>query len=766
MTKVHAPYHFVPLSKWVYMPDWAHLVSHDFPFKEGYSGVIEYTLTNATALCVGDTQVKKEDGTTLIKLARNPYQQPIIPGSSLKGMIRNVLEIASFGKFSAIDNNHFSHRDVSTGNNYLKNVAPNPETKAAWLKYDETKLVWTLTTCQWAKIKHADLNKERIDNVKEEITNEQSAIEKYKNISLNTIVNIEPKKVERKPNEGGDYYLAQQINHGTTPSHLVFTNKRIIGDTGAQEDYNFSYCFYGEENEVQIEAEELGKIVATFIASHNAKQNSQQLKYLLNNANKLKGIPVFAVFDRSRNSLNLKALGLAKMPRIQYKHSVHQLAFNQQGQYRISEHLFDMCELMLGTLRNNGMSIKSRVYFADATHISNNKIQTVESNKVVLASPKASFLACYLEQPKSNHYNTYDNGFAKLSGWKRYISASKFVEIDSSNNSDAQKNETKSILEMLPANNKFGGRIMFNNLTPAELGALLWTLQIGDNEQAKDLYHNLGHGKSLGAGTVQIKINSVELSCNSSSKNKQKNTSQDEISTNIQSFIQLFIEHMNAAYPSDSLTWAQSPQIKYLQTAANRELNKDRTLRYNTLGDGKHSDQQEFKNIKKYKESLPKLKDVKTRIEPSDVIPSGIINFTQGRLSSLVSLKDKEDSWYKAEIKKVKKLEKEQISGQEQAKIAAMPMDLQKATSFKISLEKAESINEKRLLNTAAQTLITEFLSVEYSKEAAQLLYDIINNKELCEYINGTNKKKIIPRKALLSELQEKYQLQTNIKKK
>ncbi|AXY00928.1 hypothetical protein D1115_06495 [Vibrio alfacsensis] len=44
MSSVHAPYHFVPLSKWVYMPDWAHLVSHDHPFEDGHSGVIEYKL--------------------------------------------------------------------------------------------------------------------------------------------------------------------------------------------------------------------------------------------------------------------------------------------------------------------------------------------------------------------------------------------------------------------------------------------------------------------------------------------------------------------------------------------------------------------------------------------------------------------------------------------------------------------------------------------------------------------------------------------------
>ncbi|MDN3686072.1 RAMP superfamily CRISPR-associated protein [Vibrio sinaloensis] len=95
MTKAHAPYHFVPLSRWVYMPDWSHLVSHDHPFEDGLSGKkIVFKITNTSPLCIGH----QKDDTGLLKLARNSKGQPIIPQTTLKGMIRNVLEIASFGK--------------------------------------------------------------------------------------------------------------------------------------------------------------------------------------------------------------------------------------------------------------------------------------------------------------------------------------------------------------------------------------------------------------------------------------------------------------------------------------------------------------------------------------------------------------------------------------------------------------------------------------------------------------------------------------------
>jgi len=54
--QLHTPYRFVPLSRWIYMPDWSPLVSHDHPFEDGVSGVLRYTLKNVTPLLVGAEQ--------------------------------------------------------------------------------------------------------------------------------------------------------------------------------------------------------------------------------------------------------------------------------------------------------------------------------------------------------------------------------------------------------------------------------------------------------------------------------------------------------------------------------------------------------------------------------------------------------------------------------------------------------------------------------------------------------------------------------------
>ena len=99
MTTVTAPYHFVPLSKWVYMPDWAHIVSHDVPFEDGVSGVIDYHLTNHTPLCVGDT-----------KDAQNVLRSHRLLGHSRAAAVRS-LRLPVQGTVGVVGRMPFSHRE-------------------------------------------------------------------------------------------------------------------------------------------------------------------------------------------------------------------------------------------------------------------------------------------------------------------------------------------------------------------------------------------------------------------------------------------------------------------------------------------------------------------------------------------------------------------------------------------------------------------------------------------------------------------------------
>ena len=115
MATIKAPFNFVPLSEKVFFPDWADQISQDIPFSDGLSGTIELKITAESPIFVrnGHNREDKEAKNADYKsFSKTPDGKYFIPGTSIKGAIRNVLEIMSFGKMSKVADNRYSIRDL------------------------------------------------------------------------------------------------------------------------------------------------------------------------------------------------------------------------------------------------------------------------------------------------------------------------------------------------------------------------------------------------------------------------------------------------------------------------------------------------------------------------------------------------------------------------------------------------------------------------------------------------------------------------------
>nr|WP_238315350.1 RAMP superfamily CRISPR-associated protein [Segatella maculosa] len=113
MTYIKSPFNFVPVSKNVYFPDWAEQISHDVPFSDGISGVIHLKIKNHTPMFVrnGHTKMDAENNTAEYRSFSNVSNQYFIPATSIKGEVRNVLEILSFSKMDVDHNALFAQRE-------------------------------------------------------------------------------------------------------------------------------------------------------------------------------------------------------------------------------------------------------------------------------------------------------------------------------------------------------------------------------------------------------------------------------------------------------------------------------------------------------------------------------------------------------------------------------------------------------------------------------------------------------------------------------
>lgn len=714
--EIHAPYHFVPHAKQVLMPDWAHLVSHDVPFENGLSGVLSVTLKNETPLCVGGLQNKKDGEPAQILWAKDPMGNPTIPGSSLKGMIRNVMEIATLGKLSAVDDQQFSFRDISSAkNNYLKNVIGANKVQSGWLKYNSTQQRWEFTSCFNVKVKHEDINRifgKKISNADEK----QMAEHRYEQLPLTTqaFATISEPRGKQDNRWADDLAKASKGEFDAKQrGHFVFTNKRIEGQ-GKSSDYEFSYFFYGENEQASFT--DISKQVDALFSNHR----DSLVKHLQNEQGDL-GIPVFALIEKNKGTLH--SLGLAKMPRVSYKNTVHDLIGNN-GQTHLADSIFDFSELIFGTLRENALSLKSRVIFSDAiAHASNASLYS--SNSLILNNPKPTFFPAYLEQPTQGSHSDYDSK-SQLAGFKRYISkAPEQVELTVSN-IPPDKHKVASRLQLAPKDSTFTSRIVFHNLLPVELGALLWCLSLGGDDKN---FHQLGHGKPYGAGAVRLAVDLDRI---------QENNPKDKVYS-AESLTKDFSDYMNTAYNEDKPdAWKNSPQIQNLLALSNLKANEDVDTRYMSIDD------KEFQQAKTAHKRLEPFNNLKRSDDDHKIKPS--LAFGQGRLSQLI---DNDESWQDNLKKEVDSVIQQEIST---AALQALPECMQRIEKLKSDIQNSDTTQIPPLLRDAIDDFIK---SSDYLSSSAAILYKLARDYEY----HKKPKKRVKENKAELEALSKKYNL-------
>lgn len=156
---ISSPYNFVPLNEHVFIPDWGEQVSHDLPFREGESGVIDVEFRNITPLFVRGVEKGKEKSELPASYEdENGQTRYFIPGSSLRGMLRSVMEILSFARLSQVNDGHFGYRNFRS-NEYRQLMN---HTHAGWLRKDKKTGTLILTPCLGTFTEEVQLTRERI----------------------------------------------------------------------------------------------------------------------------------------------------------------------------------------------------------------------------------------------------------------------------------------------------------------------------------------------------------------------------------------------------------------------------------------------------------------------------------------------------------------------------------------------------------------------------------------------------------------------------
>lgn len=542
----YAPYNFVPLPDklvTIYPP----LAFDDF---QGESGWIEcnietFSPTYTRGMLTRDQfeqfgSKKAEELTDDEKKQRAGFysknyankiegqSKPCLPGSALRGMIRTLVEIVSFGKMRWVDDSpRVSYRAVATGQTdplsepykqLLKNVA------AGYLKREDEE--WFVLPAKKPKQHIGFAERNAYLKVKKTLP-DLVTIPDFKDFNhpeyQPAYFEVKFNAEDRTDRRGNRYTAVTNIGDRDSAflhkGVLVCSGNMVEIDSGVTESPRKNFALVLERDE----APPL-KIPQNVLADYRETltEFQQSPPFSRSNGCLIEGSPVFYVTDKSGN---ICAFGHTPNFRIPARRAGELLASTPKDfvpDHLLNDEPIDIADALFGwtpeTKGTRKTSMAGRVFFEDAIYLNHTESLWYEPEPItpeILAAPKPTTFQHYLVQDPKNrhdpdqpqslaHYATPKEETA-IRGYKLYWHKNKKPSIKFTGSPAERYKRRTQLTRVCPINAgvSFRCKIRFENLRREELGALLWALSL-PGESEKVYLHKFGMGKPLGMGAIQL----------------------------------------------------------------------------------------------------------------------------------------------------------------------------------------------------------------------------------------------------------------------
>ena len=234
---------------------------------------------------------------------------------------------------------------------------------------------------------------------------------------------------------------------------------------------------------------------------------------------------------KQRGQRRARRIVRVQVPRVPYRQTIGQLLPSHLRHCGGYETLCPACRVF-GWVHEKppeGMertAYAGRVRLTHATVVEGTAYQCDdEITLAILSSPKPTTTQFYLLDRKGqpNAMVTYDTKGAGLRGRKLYRHFGSWEEMtpdqrarfeqeyrQAANPGESGKSDqNRTVRNVLKPGAQFTFTLEFENLTPVELGALLWVLELEEGD--KKGYHRLGFAKPLGFGSVKLEIEALKI---------------------------------------------------------------------------------------------------------------------------------------------------------------------------------------------------------------------------------------------------------------
>ena len=576
-----APYNFVPLPERAItdrlvaepgapivrpaLPQDRYIVA-DTESKPVYSGNFECVLTTETLIYIRglltDANAKKDITSKNVSdfFSLDGGKTPRIPGSSLRGLFRSLVEIASFSKISDVTPNKQVYRAVDTSSlgvqyraRVMDEVEKNnfvPRVQGGYMRIKEGQ--WYIQPAReingttWCRIGHSftppDLSSwPPPETIAKQVVADAEAIKVY---NARTVY-IQPGPFQYQDVRGGflriKYARALRASAkpgpGLEPCAWAESGKMLSKRSEAviyPPDLNKTWLPLRWDEDLQgnvLSEEDLknGLEVAKYIRldlEYRDQLTDQQATILGNPElekqgeaaslrRDMRGVlrdfqPVFYLVENGK----LIFFGHTQMLRLPYLYTPQNLVPEQM---RDPEFLtLDLTQAIFGYVGKKIVnkegpskteSRAGRVFFSDAEYAGNlaEPLEAVITPKV-LSTPKPTTFQHYLEQDQPDNAAellNFDNPRTHIRGHKLYWQRgnSRVNDIQETDPGKLRHRSQYTSIQPARAGAQFKFILRFENLRQVELGVLAWALRVAGDAQYR---LKLGMGKPLGMGTVKI----------------------------------------------------------------------------------------------------------------------------------------------------------------------------------------------------------------------------------------------------------------------
>jgi CRISPR-associated protein (TIGR03986 family) len=586
-----APYRFAPLNEVIVPAEEAAREPLNQPIDGGLCVDIVVDWRAETLVLIGEQSADKQAPVRALKVG----DDWAIPASSLRGMIRSVLEIAAFGRLTQIDGHlrfplrDFEHplyrdHDERTHEAPVENIEPSPissssKVQAGWLTRAGDG--YAITPCQdWAYVPVEDLGK-----TFPSFTVTASLDAKYAAVSQHRpwrdAVGAARRFHTLEPKHRDGRSLCAPDPQGNVSGVLVLSGQ---APNAGRKKYEYVFLDTpGPSSPVRISETAWAQFELMNTRQGRRRREPEGSWKELSPVLRGGRVPVFFVGSLAEQGRDF-AFGLTRLFKIPHLYSVAEMLDRSGPRAGDLRHglpqgvapgrVVDFVENLFGFVfepqegdadsshKPADFARRGKVAFSFAS-LTAEQFEEGTPIDVVMAAPRASFAPFYLAGPIKD----YSSLKSTLAGRKRYVlhkgdggdaetrmrssyrSLQQARAVKRSEVSDDQKATLRFLAPRGPSGGRFQSVIRLHNVTRAEAGAILWALDFGDRAHYR---HVIGRAKGFGAGRLGVEAVSLDGNWNSTGA---------LVSTiDAPALVRAFTHHMETAVKG----WASSPPVKAL----------------------------------------------------------------------------------------------------------------------------------------------------------------------------------------------------------